>query len=103
MNFPPSKFESFHSKFIIEEACETTLQYAKGLETKQWFVRLGTKYFGDLPVPVTKGWALQVKNILRCCNKISKIPCLRLLHRDKQKQTIQYLKKYKENNQPKAK
>jgi hypothetical protein len=57
MSFQPSKFESFCSEFSIEEACETTLRYVKGLKTKQWFVRLGTKYFGDLCVPGTKGRA----------------------------------------------
>jgi hypothetical protein len=63
MSFQPSKFESFLSKFSIEEACETTLLYVKGLKTKQWFIRLGTKYFGDLCVPGTKGPAPGVKNI----------------------------------------
>jgi hypothetical protein len=63
MSFQPSKYESFRSKFSIEEACETTLQYVKDLKTKQWLVRLGTKYFGDLGVPGTKGRAPRVKNI----------------------------------------
>jgi hypothetical protein len=63
MSFQPSKFESFRSEFSIEEACETTLRYVKGLKTKQWFIRLGTKYFGDLCVPGTKGRAPRVKNI----------------------------------------
>jgi hypothetical protein len=34
MSFRPSKFESFRSKFSIEEACETSLRYVKGLKTK---------------------------------------------------------------------
>jgi hypothetical protein len=59
MSFQPSKFESFRSKFSMEDVCETTLQYVKGLKTKQWFVRLGTKYFGDLCVPGTKGGHLE--------------------------------------------
>jgi hypothetical protein len=63
MSFQPSKFESFRSEFTIEEACETTLRYVKGLKTKQWFVRLGTKYLGDLRVPGTKGRAPRVQNI----------------------------------------
>jgi hypothetical protein len=64
MSFQPSKFESFCSEFTIEEACETTLRYVKGLKTKQWFVRrLGTEYFGDLCVPGNKGRAPRVKNI----------------------------------------
>jgi hypothetical protein len=35
----------------------------KGDETKQWFVRLGSQFYGDLRDPGTKGWAPLVQNI----------------------------------------
>jgi hypothetical protein len=58
VSFQASKFESFRSAFTIQELCETTQGKVKGRKTKEWFVRLGTNYIGDLAVPgSTKGRA----------------------------------------------
>jgi hypothetical protein len=44
-SFQPSKFESFRSEFMIQDACDTTRRQVKGMKTKQWFVRLGSQYY----------------------------------------------------------
>jgi hypothetical protein len=62
-SFQPSNFESFRSEFMIQNACETTRRSVKGLKSKQWFVRLGTMYYGDLCDPGTNGRAPRVHNI----------------------------------------
>jgi hypothetical protein len=62
-SFQPSKFESFRSQFMLQDACETTRRSVKGLKSKQWFVRLGTMYYGDLPDPGTNSRAPRVQNI----------------------------------------
>ncbi len=62
-SFQSSKFESFRSSFTIQDACETTQRKVKGMKTKQWFVRLGTQFIGDLSDPGTTGRAPRVKNI----------------------------------------
>jgi hypothetical protein len=56
-SFQPSKFESFRSEFMIQDACETTRRSVKGMKAKQWFVRLGSQYYGDLSDPGTEGRA----------------------------------------------
>jgi hypothetical protein len=43
-SFQSSKFESFRSEYILQDACETTRRQDKGLKSKQWFVRLGTNF-----------------------------------------------------------
>jgi hypothetical protein len=48
---------------MIQEACETTQQRVKGLNLKQWFLRLGTQCYGDLCNPGTNGPAPRVQNI----------------------------------------
>jgi hypothetical protein len=59
--FLPSQFESFHAAFMMEEnCCEVTRCKIKGMKTKEWFVRLGSEYNGDLSDPRTKGGAPQV-------------------------------------------
>jgi hypothetical protein len=63
LRFQSSKFESFPSEFMIQDACEMTQGQVKGLNSKQWFLRLGTKYFGDLCDPGTNGGAPRVQNI----------------------------------------
>jgi hypothetical protein len=62
-SFQASKFECFGSTFMIQDACETTQRKVKGMKTKQWFVRLGTHFMGDLSNPGTIGCAPRVKNI----------------------------------------
>jgi hypothetical protein len=62
-SFQPAKFDSFRSAFMIQDACEATRRQVKGLKTKQWFVRLGSQYYGDLSDPGTKGRAPRVQNI----------------------------------------
>jgi hypothetical protein len=62
-SFLPTKFQSFRSAFMIEEDCEITRCKVLGLKTKQWFVRLGTQYYGDLCQPGMKGRAPRVQNI----------------------------------------
>jgi hypothetical protein len=62
-SFQSSKFESFRSQYMIQEACETTQRRAKDLNSKQWFLRLGTQYYGDLCDPGTNGRAPRVQNI----------------------------------------
>jgi hypothetical protein len=62
-SFQTSKFESFRSEFMIQDACEATHRKVKGLKTKQWFVRLGTMYYGDLCDPGTNRRAPRVQNI----------------------------------------
>jgi hypothetical protein len=62
-NFHASKFESFRSAFMVGDACEITQRRVKGLNTKQWFIRLGTMYIGDLDDPGTKGRPPRVRNI----------------------------------------
>jgi hypothetical protein len=62
-SFQASKFESFRSTFSIQDACETTQRKLKGMKTKQWFVRLGTRYIGDMCDPGTQGCAPVVNNI----------------------------------------
>jgi hypothetical protein len=53
--FLASQFESFRAAFMMEDNCEVTRCKIKGMKTKQWFVRLGSQYYGDLGVPGTKG------------------------------------------------
>jgi hypothetical protein len=48
---------------MIQDACEATKRQVKGLKTKQWFIRLGTQYIGDLCSPGFKGRAPRVRNI----------------------------------------
>jgi hypothetical protein len=48
---------------MMEDNCEVTRCKIKGMKTKQWFVRLGSQYYGDLGVPDTKGHAPRVQNI----------------------------------------
>ena len=48
---------------MLQDACETTRRRVKGLKTKQWFVRLGTNYLGDLADPGVNGRAPRVQNI----------------------------------------
>jgi hypothetical protein len=44
-SFQSSKFESFPSEYMLQDACETTRRRVKGLKSKQqWFVRLGTNF-----------------------------------------------------------
>jgi hypothetical protein len=62
-SFQSSKFESFRSQFMIQEACETTRRRVKGLNSKQWFLRLGTQYYGELCNPGTNGHPPRVQNI----------------------------------------
>jgi hypothetical protein len=62
-SFLPTKFDSFRAAFMIQDACETTRRNVKGLRTKQWFLRLGVQYIGDLCDPGTSGRAPRVKNI----------------------------------------
>ncbi len=80
-SFQASKFESFRSVFMIQDACEVTHRKVKGLKTKQWFVRLGTGYIGDLSDPGTKGRAPRVTNIRAkrgdFQDAMSKLPFLR--------------------------
>jgi hypothetical protein len=45
-SFQLSKSESFLSKYMLQDACETTRRQVKGLKSKQWFVRLGTTSIG---------------------------------------------------------
>jgi hypothetical protein len=53
-SFQASQFDSFRAVFMIEENCEVTRCKIKGMKTKQWFVRLGSQYYGDLCNPGTK-------------------------------------------------
>jgi hypothetical protein len=62
-SFHSSKFESFRSEYMLQDACETTRRRVTGLKSKQWFVRLGTKYLGDLADPGIHGRAPRVQNI----------------------------------------
>jgi hypothetical protein len=62
-SFHASKFESFCSVFMIQDACQATHRKVKGMKTKQWFIRLGTHYIGDLCHPGTKGRPPRVQNI----------------------------------------
>ena len=62
-SFQSSKFESFRSEYMLQDACETTRRRVKGLKSKQWFVRLGTKDLGDLADPGVNGRAPRVQNI----------------------------------------
>jgi hypothetical protein len=62
-SFQSSKSESFCSEYMLQDACETTRRRVKGLKSKQWFVRLGTNYLGDLADPGVKGCAPRVQNI----------------------------------------
>jgi hypothetical protein len=48
---------------MLQDACETTRRRVKGLKSKQWFVRLGANYLGDLADPGVKGHAPRVQNI----------------------------------------
>jgi hypothetical protein len=75
--FHAPKFDSFRAAFMIEDDCEITQLQIKGLRTKQWFVRLGSRFYGDLCQPGTKGRAPRVQNIrvIRQCfkNTISRL------------------------------
>ncbi len=62
-SFQASKFESFCSVFMIQDACVAAQCKVKGLKMKQWVTRLGTHYIGDLCNPGTKGRAPRVTNI----------------------------------------
>ena len=62
-SFQSSKFESFRSEYMLQDACKTTRRRVKGLKSKQWFVRLGTNYLGDLADPGVNGRAPRVQNI----------------------------------------
>jgi hypothetical protein len=61
--FLGSQFESFRAVFMVEENCEVTRCKIKGMKTKQWFLRLGSQFYGDLRDPGTKGRAPRVQNI----------------------------------------
>jgi hypothetical protein len=65
-----SKFDSFRAVFMIEGDCEIRQLQIKGLKTKQWFFRLGSRIYGDLYQPGTKGRAPRVQNIrvIRQCS-----------------------------------
>jgi hypothetical protein len=62
-SFLPSKFDSFRAGFMLQDACETTRRYVKGLKTKQWFLRIGTQYYSDILDPGMEGRAPRVANI----------------------------------------
>jgi hypothetical protein len=62
-SFLPSKFDSFLAEFMIQDACKTTPCRVKGLKMKQWFLRLGIQYYGDLRNLGTTGRAPRVQNI----------------------------------------
>jgi hypothetical protein len=78
-SFQASKFESFRSVFTLQDSCKATHRKVRGFKTKQWFVRLGTHYVGDLPNPGTKGRAPRIQNIraVRCDfqDAVTKLPC----------------------------
>jgi hypothetical protein len=61
--FLASQLESFRAAFMMEDNCEVTRCKIKGMKMKQWLVRLGSQYYGDLGVPGTKGRAPRVQNI----------------------------------------
>jgi hypothetical protein len=48
---------------MLQDACETTRRYVKGLKTKQWFLRIGTQYYSDILDPGMEGRAPRVANI----------------------------------------
>jgi hypothetical protein len=89
--FQASKFESFRSVYMVQDACEVTHRKVKGLKTKQWFVRLGTQYIGDLSDPGTKGRAPRVTNIRAkrgdFQDAISKLPSLRQAPRTQEEES----------------
>jgi hypothetical protein len=63
-SFQASKFESFRSTFLIQDACVITHCKVKGMKMNQWFCRLGTQYIGDMWCdPDTQGWVPVVRNI----------------------------------------
>jgi hypothetical protein len=67
-SFQLSKFEIFCYECMLQDACETTSWPVKGLKLKglkfkQWFVRLGTDYLGELADPGVNGRAPWVQNI----------------------------------------
>jgi hypothetical protein len=70
--FHALKFNSLQVAFMIEEDCEITRCQVKGLKTKEWFARLGSKFYGDLCQPGTKGMHLGCR-IFEPCAKISRI------------------------------
>jgi hypothetical protein len=61
--FLPSKFDSFRAQYSIQDACETTRRRFNTTKTKQWFLRLGQEFYGDLSNPGTTGRAPRVQNI----------------------------------------
>jgi hypothetical protein len=86
-SFQSSKFESFRSKYMLQDGCETTRRQVKGLKFKQWFVRLGTNYLGDLADPGVKGRAPRVQNI-RSLRKTSTILFLGFLPSSKRRKQL---------------
>jgi hypothetical protein len=48
---------------MIQDACETTRRSVKGMKAKQWFVQLGSQYYGDLSDPGTECPSPLVQNI----------------------------------------
>jgi hypothetical protein len=62
-SFQASQFDSFRAVFMIKENCEVTRCKIKGMKTKQWFVRPGSQYYGNLCDPGTKGRAPRVHSI----------------------------------------
>jgi hypothetical protein len=61
--FPSSKFDSFRAQYMIQDACDTTRRQMKTTKSKEWFLRLGQEYIGDLSDPGTSGRAPRVQNI----------------------------------------
>jgi hypothetical protein len=62
-SFHASKFESLSSLSMIQDECQASHPKVKGMKTKQWFMRLGTHYIGDLCPPSTKGCPPWVQKI----------------------------------------
>jgi hypothetical protein len=90
-SFQASKFESFPSIYMVQDACEVTHCKVKGSKTKQWFVRLGTQYIGDLSDPGTKSRAPRVTNIRakqgHFQDTISKLPSLQQAPRTQEEES----------------
>ena len=63
LTFLPSTFDNFRAQYMIQDACETTRLRFNSTKTKQWFLRLGQEFYGDLSDPGTTGRAPRVQNI----------------------------------------
>ncbi len=48
---------------MIQDACDTTRRQMKTTKSKEWFLRLGQEYIGNLSDPGTSGRAPRVQNI----------------------------------------